>query len=216
LAQAYIDSNCGCYQLMTRLLLEFIGGSWDGMNLCDDSLDPVEAGLARDTYSRTSSGGVGQSVVMPAEYSIKSGDCSKYVVTNRTVVGNEVLVRLEACCSEPAAACACMTKRLLLQFDGGYLDGRTFDGHSSELHEALLAAAYYLVTDQGKIGEALKETLATSPLVGQATDPKQLGLRKGWEYYVTQRTEDEDKILVKLAYRVKESAERGRADGRYA
>jgi hypothetical protein len=29
-----------------RLFLEFIRGAWDGMNLCNDSPDPADVGLA--------------------------------------------------------------------------------------------------------------------------------------------------------------------------
>ena len=191
---------------MRRILLEFIGGSWDGMNLCNDSPDPVEAGLTLHTYSMIRNRGVGHTVVMPSDYSVKQTDCSgsEYVVTNRTViVGNEVLVRLESCCSEATAPCAHLSKRLLLQFDGGYLHGRSLDGHSPDTDEALLAVAYYLITDQGKAGEVLDGMPAKLLFSEHATDPERVGFRKGWEYRVTQRTEDKERVLVRFEYRAK-------------
>ena len=36
---------------MKRILLEFIGGPWDGMNRCNDSPDPFEVELATSHFS---------------------------------------------------------------------------------------------------------------------------------------------------------------------
>ena len=46
--------------------------------------------------------------------------------------------------------------RWFCEFDGGYLEGRRFDSQSDNVYEALLAVAYYHLTDQGTVGERLR------------------------------------------------------------
>ena len=41
---------------MREIIFEFIGGSWDGMNLSNASADPIEASLAVHTFRLTRSG----------------------------------------------------------------------------------------------------------------------------------------------------------------
>ncbi len=50
------SSNSAEFDAMKRILLEFIGGPWDGMNLCNDSPDPLEAELAARHYLLSSYG----------------------------------------------------------------------------------------------------------------------------------------------------------------
>lgn len=178
------------------------------MNLCNDSPDSVEVGLASYVYSVIGNRGVGQTVVMPADYSVKQTECSKYVVANRIVMKDEVLIRLESCCGEPAASCACMAKQILLRFDGGHLHGRSLDGHSSNIVEALRAVAYYLITEHGKVGEAFDGIPAPLLPQGPVTDSEETGGRKDWEYQITERIEDENRILVRFQYRAKDERKR--------
>ena len=77
---------------MRLAILEFIGGAWDGMNLCDGSPDPVEVGLARHVLRMTGNGETGSHVAMPSEYATRSGGC-RYVVTHHVEVEEQSLVR---------------------------------------------------------------------------------------------------------------------------
>lgn len=191
--------------LMTRILLEFIGGAWDGMNLCNDSPDPVEVGLARQTHSLLGDGMVGQTVVMPSDYAVRpggGGGC-KYVVANRTEFGDEILVRLEVCGKEQSEPCVCAAKRLLLKFEGGYLHGRCLDSESPDTHEALLAVSYYCVTEHGTVGTAFDGIPAPSLFPIRATAPDVSRFEKGYEYRVVQRLEDDERVRVKFEYRAR-------------
>jgi hypothetical protein len=190
--------------LMRRILLEFIGGSWDGMNLCNDSPDPVEIGLALQTYCQAGSGRVGQTVVMPADYALRPtgiGGC-KYVVTDRTALDDEVLIRLEVCWNEQTRPCVCTAKRLVLQFEGGDWHGRSLDSQSADTHEALLAAAYYCLTDQGTVGKTCDGRPIAPWFQQDATDPAATDFGKACYYRVAQRVEDEERILVRFESRL--------------
>ena len=188
---------------MRRILLEFIGGAWDGMNLCNDSPDPIEAGLALHTYCQARNGRVGQTVVMPADYALRPagpGGC-KYVVAHRTVFGEEVLLRLEVCWNEKAEGCACAAKRVVLQFEGGDWHGRSLDSGSPDTHEALLAAAYYCLTDQGKVGRSCDGRPIARWFRQRAADPGRSDFAEDCRYHVVQRAEDDQRIVVKFEYR---------------
>jgi hypothetical protein len=181
-----------------RVLWEFIGGAWDAMNLDSDSLDPAESGLASLTYARTQEATLGRTVVMPSNYAkrdIGSTGC-KYVVTHRMELGDEVLVRLEYCPSDPAESCVCMMKRIVLEFHGGHLDGRTLDSQSDDTDEALLAVAYYCITSQGTVGE----TLHAVPVASRLTEFKAIRTHRDGEYGVTYRREQQTQVLVRLAH----------------
>jgi len=87
-----------------KIILEFVGGSWDGKNLSNDRADPFEARLAVRKYLATENGEIGRTVVMlterAGEYFCLADDCvgcgrQTYRVTNRLEVGDEVLVRFE-------------------------------------------------------------------------------------------------------------------------
>ncbi len=185
---------------MRRILLEFIGGAWDGMNLCNDSSDPIEVGLALHTYCKAGNGKLGRAVVMPADYAVRPigvGGC-KYVVTDRAELDHEVLIRLEACGSERTKPCVCGIKRLILQFEGGEWDGRRLDSQSADTHEALLAVAYYCVTDQGSVGKACDARPTAQWFQPGASDPAGSGVSRNCQYRVVQRLEDEERVVVKL------------------
>jgi hypothetical protein len=193
---------------MKRILLEFIGGSWDGMNLCNDSPDRIEANLAAQQYLLSNCGSEGAVVVLPSNYAVRSQSAAgdRYRVTNRTEVGDEVLVRFEVCdhraedeqsslITEQSSA-----KQIIFQFDGGCLQGMTLDSHSPDFHESLLATAYYSVTDGGRLGSRLYGTLA----VWQRLAPtKRVGRSLSQfpaisMYHVIERCENETTITVRL------------------
>jgi hypothetical protein len=177
-----------------RVFLEFIGGSWDGMNLCSDSPDPAEVGLASLTFAKTHDATIGSAVVMPSDYAVRKTDLHgyKYVVQYRTELGDEVLVRLECCWNEPAEPCVCMGKRIVLEFRGGHLHGRRLDSQSAETNEALLALAYYCVTNQGTVGKKINGKPVT-PLLPKS---RSNGSTRDGEYGVTQRLEDDERVCV--------------------
>jgi hypothetical protein len=192
---------------MKRVILEFIGGAWDGMNLCNDSPDPIEIELAVRTYFATDDGEIGETVIMPAGYALRRGSSAgcKYVVEDRTVVGDEVLIRLAACDEPVTADSALPAVRIVLQFEGGYLNGRSLDSQSADVHEALLALAYYHITNQGSVGEAFNGIPVTWRPSGIGTDAPQGVFRKDHEYRVVQRIEECHQIVVRFEYRPKET-----------
>lgn len=188
---------------MRRILLEFIGGAWDGMNLVTDSPDPIEVGLAVYTYCQARNGRVGQTVVMSADYAVRPsglGGC-KYIVTHRTVYGEEVLVRLEACSNGNVEACACTARRVVLHFEGGPWQGQSLDSQSPDTHEALLAAAYYCLTDQGKVGKSCDGRPIGRWFEQRFAAPGQGDADKDCRYRVAGRMEDDRQVVVSLEYR---------------
>jgi hypothetical protein len=183
-------------RMKLRIFLEFVGGAWDGMNLCNDSHDPAEVGLALLTFTKTHDAEIGSTVVMPADYAVRDSgaDGYKYVVTNRTVLGNEILARLECCQTEVSEPNTCMAKRIVLQFEGGHLHGRCFDSQSPDTNVALLAVAYYCFTDQGTVGHGLAGLPAT-PLLRERRTPGDAG-----EYRVAHRIEDAEQVVVRFKH----------------
>ena len=193
---------------MKRILLEFIGGSWDGMNLCNASPDRIEANLAVQQYLLSNCGSEGAMVVLPPDYAVRSHDLDgcRYRVTNRTEVGDEVLVRFEVCDDhaedEQSSLIAeqSSAKQIIFQFDGGCLHGMTLDSHSVDFHESLLASAYYSVTDGGRLGSPLYGTLA----VWQRLAPAKRAGRSFAQfptismYHVIERCENDTTITVRL------------------
>jgi hypothetical protein len=185
-----------------RIVLEFIGGSWDGMNLCTYSPDGVEAALAIRTCAKTGEGTPGREVVMPADYAVHyPGRGRKYVVVHRVEVLAEVLVRLECfqevhvAPPEPAAV------PVTLQFTGGPLDGVSLDSRSPDCHEALAAMACLLLTGGGTIGACCWLT-TDSPVLRRKRHRHAGSTRPvlGHEYRVVRRTEHEGCIAVDLQY----------------
>ena len=185
-----------------------IGGSWDGMNLCNDSPDRVEACLAARQYLLSNCGSEGAAIVLPSDYAVRSHglDECRYRVTNRTEIGDEVLVRFEACDHHAeddrssSIAGQSPAKQVVFRFDGGCLHGTTLDSRSPDLHEALLASAYYAVTHGGMPGSPLYGTLAA----WQRLVPKKLAGRTFSQfspigmYRVIEQCENDTTITIRL------------------
>lgn len=191
---------------MPCIILEFIGGSWDGMNLCTDSPDELETRLAVQTYLSTHGGRPGQKVCMLEDYGLKprTAGGSHYVVTQHTAMGNDVLVRLETVAEgepaevhpppevEPAPKC------FVIRFCGGPLNDRMLRSDSPEVSTALLAAAFYCVTDHGAPGA---HTNALGALHRESqTSRTPDGLDGHYQYIVTQRKETAHEVHVTLQH----------------
>jgi hypothetical protein len=210
--------------MMTQLtILEFIGGCWDGMNLCNESPDPAEAALASDVYRLTAQGRQGQKTVMPPGYAVgKPGVCGHlYVVTDRTATREEVLVRLECVAEREADHCLLQegagpaVKRIVFEFEGGYLDRVTLDSLSPDVGEALLATAYYCITDGGALGKRFGETPPT-----WRSKARTARFSKDHEYRIVRRAERRNKVVLTCSYFPKtpsgaggKRCENGRATG---
>ena len=182
------------------IILEFIDGCWDGMNLCNDSPDPVEVKFMQACYADTENGTIGRKTVVSSEYATRRGTKpgNQYVVTNRAEHDGEILVRLELCCENQRADCSCQYKRILMKFEGGHLSGLRLDSASSDLDEALLATSYFCLTEHGNVGTTMGSGLPLLPhIVRQDTIRPQIGD----EYQVVSREEDENRIAVWLRYR---------------
>jgi hypothetical protein len=195
---------------MTRIILEFIDGLWDGMNLCNDSPDLVEVRLALHVYSVTGNANIGQTVIMPSDYAIGKGEGgdSTYVVTNCTEMDDEVLVRLECDCTKIAAPHTQPGEHLVLHFEGGYLHGHCLHSQSPDINEALLALAYYHITNHGTVGETFNGIPATwCPPKNDSAAPEQASCRKGYEYCVVERLVRAEEVHISFEYRRKGKSE---------
>jgi hypothetical protein len=176
---------------MKFTIIEFIGGAWDGMNLCDGSSDPIEASLACHVLKATDDGMKGMGVIMPQKYAVRGGGCN-YVVTDRTDVKKESLVRLECQDEDYPEIVAGENRTIILHFQGGCLNGRTLQSDADDTLEALLATAHYCLTNRGAISRTLRVPLALC----QRCQPKsQCG-----EYRVVRRGENERSIEVTFEY----------------
>ena len=186
-----------------RIILEFIGGSWDGMNLCTFSADGVEAALAIRTCAKTGEGTPGREVVMPTDYAVHyPGRGRKYVVMHRVDVLDEVLVRLE-CFQEarvtppPEPA----TVPVTLHFAGGPFDQVTLDSRSPDCDEVLAALACFLLTDGGTIGALCPATMGAPVLRRKRLHPApSTGPVSDHEYRVVRRAEHDERIAVEIHY----------------
>lgn len=186
-----------------RTILEFIGGCWDGMNLCTFSADEVEAELAIRTCVKTGDGMVGREVVMPGGYAVRCpGQGRKYLVVYRVEALDEVLVRLE-CFERPQASPPPepSVTPVTLQFAGGPMDEVKLDSRSPNGDEVLAAMAYYLLTDAGSVGARCPSTMG-SPLLrrDRAHRPPFVRPVRDHEYCVVRRTERDKCIAVELQY----------------
>jgi hypothetical protein len=186
-----------------RIILEFIGGSWDGMNLCTFSADGVEAGLAIRVCARTGDGTPGREVVMPDDYAVRCpGRGRKYVVIHRVEVLDEVLVRL-GCFQEVQAAERPEPAPLpvTLQFADGPLDQVTLDSRSPDCDEALVAVACFLLTDGGTVGACCPCTLSV-PVLRRKCSHRAPSSRPAadYEYRVVRRTGHSECIAVDLQF----------------
>ncbi len=185
---------------MKPFILEFIGGCWDGMNLCSHSPDPVELKLAKTCYAETGAGAVGKTTLVPAEYGTRRGSSrgNRYVVVHRMETGGEVLVRLNVCSGGRVAEDPCHDKQVLLDFEGGVLHGLRLDSASEELKEALLATSYYCLTEQGTTGAAL---VCGTHWLPQGAEGMQDTPAAGDAYVVVSRQETDNEIAVRLQWR---------------
>ena len=176
---------------MKFTIIEFIGGAWDGMNLCNCSPDSNEAALACHVLMATDDGATGKGVVMPQKYAIRSGGCN-YVAIDRTDVENESLVRLECQDEDYPEVVAGENRTIILYFQGGCLDGRTLRSDADDMLEALLASAHYCLTNRGAISRTLQVPIALC----QRCQPKsQCG-----QYRVVRRGETERSIEITCQY----------------
>lgn len=174
---------------MRYVILEFIGGAWDGMNLCTRSPDPVEAELAAYVLKMTGNGTAGKTVNMLRDYAVgNTGGCC-YVVTAHTKVGNDFLVRLE--CEDRVETQAAENMTIILRFEGGCQDGRILRSDSADVHEALLAVACCHLMDQG---HSISEILQVPPLFCQRCQPR----TKCEGYRAVKRTEGKGCVTVTL------------------
>jgi hypothetical protein len=171
------------------------------MNLDSGSQDAAERDLALLTYVRTHSATIGKSVVMPSDYAVHKGDALSYsyVVAHCAEVGEETLVRMECCRDESSESCACMAKRIVFEFHGGYLHGRRLDNRSANVNEALLALAYYCVTEQGAIGKRI----GGMPVMRLLSKANANHFASRSVYSVTSRLEDDEQVLVRVEYQSK-------------
>ena len=107
-------------------------------------------------------------------------------------------------------------KRIILEFIGGYWDGKTLDTASSDPDEASLASGYYLMTHEGTIGKGFEgvseEAVAYAHKHGWEA-AKDVGFRWGHVYRVIERLEEGDEILVRLKYSLKSDATAGNEVG---
>ncbi len=135
---------------------------------------------------------------MPSDYAVRNRGFAgcKYVVTHCMELAGEVLVRLESCWSEPAEPCVCTAKRTVLEFRGGHLHGRSLDSQSADTNEALLAVAYYCITDKGTVGQKISARRRMLLL----PEPKMIGGEGDDEYGVSQRLEEAEWVLVRFEH----------------
>jgi hypothetical protein len=188
---------------MREIIFEFIGGSWDGMNLSNASADPIEASLAVRTFRLTRSGRQGAVVAMPSDYAVhRAGPRgNRYVVANRTELSNEVLLRLEHCGEEQPAVESAVAKRIVLQFQGGYLHGCTLDSCAESAEEALLALSYYCVTENATLGRSFRGVpIPWGSFRRHCCAEEDRRFRKDHAYRVVDRREDETGVLAVLEY----------------
>ena len=186
-----------------QIILEFIGGCWDGMNLATESPDPVETRLARSVYASTDNGSKGRKARMPAGYAAgKRAVCGhEYEVTDRTEIDDEVLVRLQCCAGQDADQCLFLDdevpvgKRIVFTFNGGHLDGETLESRSSDLDEAWLAIAYYCVMSLGMSVEAPWAAAASRHHRIEAA-----GIGKDHEYHIVERIEDDENVFIRCKW----------------
>jgi hypothetical protein len=178
---------------MRQIILEFIGGAWDGMNLCTCSPDLVEAELARYVLKMTGNGIAGNTVNMPRDYAVgNTGGCS-YVVTAHAEVENDSLVRLECRGDDHPEIQAVEQRTIILRFDGGCQEGRILRSDSADVREALLTVACYHITDQG---HSISEVLQVPPVFCQRCQPR----TECRGYRAAKRTEDEGFVTVTLKF----------------
>jgi hypothetical protein len=91
-------------------------------------------------------------------------------------------------------------KRMLLQFIGGYWDGKTLDTASSDPTETWLAGAYYWLTNEATVGTTFQGlSRATRDFFEKHSwrFPKEMGRTGTHVFRVTERIEEHGQIVVK-------------------
>lgn len=94
-------------------------------------------------------------------------------------------------------------KPIVLQFVGGYWDGKSLSTDSADQEEALLAAACYEMSHHGAIGGecgALSDDAVTFARIHGWTAPKEGTLHGNHRYLVSERRETVDEIVVRLRH----------------
>jgi hypothetical protein len=193
---------------MNGVILEFIGGAWDGMNLSTETADLVEARLARNAYKATQEGLKGRIVIMPWQYGVcrSSDQGCRYVVTDRTEIDGEILVRLEQFgdrYSAPLVLCSDTTstgRRIVLRFQGGALNGRTLDSASPDISEALLAAGIYWIAEEGTLGATFNALASLGYWGHPSPGTTRSAFRADYQYRVIDRRDETDRICITLGH----------------
>jgi hypothetical protein len=95
---------------------------------------------------------------------------------------------------------------VLLEFVGGYWDGKFLDNESDDGMEAQLANGYYRQTGDGAVGQGFS---------GVSPEAAEFAQIRGWQaeedpalaadhaYQVVERLEEDDEILVRFQYGLK-------------
>ncbi len=99
-------------------------------------------------------------------------------------------------------------KPIVLEFVGGYWDGKSLRTNSSDQEEALLAVACYEMSHRGTIGgecAALSDDAVTFARVHGWPRSREGTFCGDHRYRVTEHLETEDEIIVKLRHVPKES-----------
>jgi hypothetical protein len=94
-------------------------------------------------------------------------------------------------------------KRIILQFVGGYWDGKSLSSDSADQEEALLATACYEMSHRGAIGQecvGLSDDAVTFARIHGWAAAKEGTLYGTHRYLVTERRETEREIVVTLSH----------------
>lgn len=96
---------------------------------------------------------------------------------------------------------------VLLEFVGGYWDGKFLDNESDDGTEVELANGYYRMTDGGTVGKGLgqlsPEAIEFAEVRGWQVE-EEAGFGKHHAYHVVERLEEDDEILVLFQYGIEE------------
>jgi len=94
-------------------------------------------------------------------------------------------------------------ERIILEFIGGYWDGKTLDTASSDAEEVMLARGYYLMAHDGRIEAGIEgvspEAIAFAQKHGWE-GAIEAGFRSTHVYRVVERLEEGQEILVRFKY----------------
>ena len=96
-----------------------------------------------------------------------------------------------------------MAKPIVLQFVGGYWDGKSLRTDSADQEEVLLATACYEMSHHGAIGAecaGLSDDAVTFARIHRWAAPNEGGFDEAHRYLVTERCETESEIVVKLRH----------------